>query len=62
MALGDKRSIVEYKEDDTKATYNANRSGLRKVRWVSSNEIIFVPESLLAPNRPRIDPRSHEAL
>ena len=62
MALGDKRSTVEYEEDDTEATHNANRSGPRKVRRVSSNEITFAPESSSAPNRPRIDPRSREAL
>ena len=62
MALGDKRSTVEYEEDDAEATHAANRTGPRKVRRVSSNEITFAPESSSASKRPAVNPRSREAL
>ena len=48
IALGDKRSIVEYEEDDTEAAHAANRNGLRKVRRLSTEQITFAPESLRA--------------
>lgn len=62
MALGDKRSTVEYEEDDTEAAHAANRNGPRKVRRLSTEQITFAPESSRAPKRPTVDPRSREAL
>ena len=62
MALGDKRSTVEYEEDDTEAAHAANRNGPRKVRRVSGGEITFAPETSIASKRPTINPRSREAL
>ena len=62
MALGDKRSTVEYEEDDTDAAHASNRNGPRKQQRLSTEQITFAPESSSAAKRPRVDPRSREAL
>ena len=62
MATGDKRTTVEYEEEDAEAANTANRTGPRKLRRISTDQITFAPESSSASKRPVVDPRSREAL
>ena len=51
MALGDKRSTVEYEEDDADAAHASNRNGPRKQQRLSTEQITFAPESSSAAKR-----------